>query len=204
MHLMHWVSRNRRLRGLPIVAALALTACATTPAPPPDYDALFATARDFAEAGRIDAALETYRRAAEADRSRKEPWQQMAVLNFAAARPVSALAAAEETLQRDPGDVAANRVFIASGIQIAQQAMQRLLAAGAKHDDDDLLHAQELVTLMGQVFGEDKLIPDQAKARYARRAVQQYRATQAKQSRVRVPEEKSKPRPNPFEVLGGD
>lgn len=201
---MQWVSRHRPLRGLLVFGALALAACATTSAPPPGYDVLFATARDLADAGRIDAAMETYRRAAAADGSRKEPWQQMAALNFAAGRPVPALVAAEETLQRDPADVSANRVFIASGMQVAQQAMQRLLAAGTKPDDADLLRARELVKQMGQVFGEDRLVSDQAKARYARRAVQHYRAAQARQSRTRAPEEKSKPRRDPFEVLGGD
>lgn len=204
MQVMSGVSRHRQLRGLLVVGALALAACATTSAPPPGYAALFATARDLADAGRVDAALQTYRRAAAADGSRKEPWQQMAVLNLAAGRPVPALVAADETLQRDPADVAANRVFIASGMQVAQQAMQRLLAAGAKPDDDELLRAQQLVNRMGQVFGEDRLVSDRAKARYARRAVQQYRAAQARLPRTPAPEQQSKPRRDPFEVLGGD
>lgn len=205
MQVMQRVSPRRQLHALVLLAALALGACATTSQPPaPDYDALFASARDFADAGRTEAALNTYRRAADADPSRKEPWQQMAALNFAAGRPVSALVAAEETLQRDPGDASANEVFIASAMQIAGHAMQRLLAAGAKPDDGDLLRAQELVKKMGQVFGEDALVSNQIKARYARRAVQQYRAAQAKQSQNRVPEDKIKRRPDPLEVLGGD
>lgn len=190
-------------RWLVLVGAVALGSCATTPVPaPPDYEALFATAGSFAEAGRTQAALDTYHRAAAAAPSRKEPWQRIAAIQLAAGRPVRALVAAEETLQRDPADAVANEVFIVSGMQVAQQAMQRLLAAGAKHDDADLARARELVARMGQVFGDDALIPDEAKARYARRAVQQYRAAQAKQ--LKSPEEKSKPRPDPFEILGGD
>ena len=192
-------------RWLLLVAALVLGSCATVPVPaPPDYDALFATAGSLADEGRDAAALETYHRAAAAAPSRKEPWQRIAKINLAAGRPVRALVAAEETLQRDPADAVANEVFIVSGMQIAEQAMQRLLAAGAKHDAADLARAQELVARMGQVFGDDAVIPDEAKTRYARRAIQQYRAAQAKQLKSRTPEEDSRPRPDPFEVLGGD
>lgn len=196
-------ARNHQ-RSLVLVAALALGSCATVSAPPPPgYDELFALAGDLVQAGRTQAALDAYRGAAMAAPSRKEPWQKIAVINFEAGRPVRALVAAEETLQRDPADAVASEVYIASGMQVAQHAIQRLLAAGAKHDDDDLVRAQELVAKMAQVFGHEALVPDEAKARYARRAVQQYRAAQARQAKSRAPEE-SKPAPDPFEVLGGD
>lgn len=191
---------------LVFASSLAVASCATMPVPAlPDYDALMASASGLAEAGRTQAALDTYHRATAVAPSRKEPWQRMAVINLEAGRPARALVAAEETLQRDPADAVANQVFIVSGMQIAQQAMQRLLAAGAGHDDADLARARDLVARMGQVFGDDALIPDEAKLRYARRAVQQYRAAQAaRSSKTRTPEEKSKTRPDPFEVLGGD
>jgi len=205
MEIMQLLARPAASRGLVLAGALALGSCATVAVPaPPDYDALFAAAGSFAEAGRTQAALDTYQRAARAAPSRKEPWQRIAAINLAQGRHVRALVAAEETLQRDPADAVANEVFIVSGMQIAEQAMQRLLAAGAKHDAADLARARELVARMGQVFGDDALIPDDAKARYARRAIQQYRAAEAKQLKDRAPEENSKPRPDPFDVLGGD
>lgn len=204
-HPMQMPSCHHFSRWLVLVGAVALVSCATVPVPaPPDYDALFATAGSLADEGRAQAALDTYHLAAAAAPSRKEPWQRIAAINLAAGRPVRALVAAEETLQRDPADSVANEVFIVSGMQIAQEAMQRLLAAGAKHDAADLARARELVARMGQVFGDDALIPDEAKTRYARRAIQQYRAAQAKQLKSRTSEEDSKPRPDPFEVLGGD
>lgn len=53
---------------------------------------------------------------------------------------------------------------------------------------------------MGQVFGAESLVPDDVKARYAKRAAVQCATTKA---RLREP---SPPRPqaDPFEVLGGD
>ena len=202
---MQWSSCRALPRWLVLMGAVAVGSCATVPEPaPPDYDVLFAAAGSLADAGRAQAALDTYHRAAVAAPSRKEPWQRIATINLAAGRPVRALVAAEETLQRDPADAVANEVFIASGMQIAEQAMQRLLAAGAKHDAADLARAQDLVARMGQVFGDDAVIPDEAKTRYARRAIEQYRAAQAKQLKSRASEENSKPPPDPFEVLGGD
>ena len=192
-------------RWLVLAGALALGSCASVPvSAPPDYDALFAMAGSLAEEGRAQAALDTYHLAAAAAPSRKEPWQRIAAMNLAAGRPGRALVAAEETLQRDPADAVANEVFIVSGMQIAQEAMQRLLVAGAKHDDADVARARKLVATLGQVFGDDAVIPDEARKRYARLAVQQYRAAQAKQSKSPITEEKSKPRRDPLEVLGGD
>lgn len=190
---------------LVMTPVLLLAACAT-PAPlrpPAGYEELLVMAHEFAESGHAEAALEMYTRAATADPARKEPWQRIARMNLAAGRPARALVAAEEALQRDPADGIANDVYIASGMQIAQQAMQRLLAAGVKSDDAALVRAQQLVATMGLVFGEDALIRDEVKTRYARRAVQQYRAAQARQSQGRLPEEKSR-RPDPLDVLGGD
>lgn len=205
MDIMQMLAQPALSRWLVLVGALALGSCATVSVPaPPDYESLVATAGSFAEAGRTQAALDSYHRAAMAAPSRKEPWQRIAAINLAAGRPVRALVAAEETLQRDPADAVAHEVFIVSGVQVAEQAMQRLLAAGAKHDAADLARARELVARMGQVFGDDALIPDEARTRYARRAVRQYRAAQAKQLKCPTPEENSKPRPDPFDVLGGD
>ena len=205
MDIMQLLARPTLSRGLVLAGALALGSCATVSEPaPPGYDSLFATAGSLAEADRTQEALDTYHRAAAAAPSRKEPWQRIAAIHLAAGRPVRALVAAEETLQRDPADAVANEVFIVSGMQVAEQAMQRLLAAGAKHNDADIARARELVARMGQVFGDDAVIPDEAKTRYARRAIQQYRAAQAKQLKSRTSGEDSKPRPDPFEVLGGD
>lgn len=195
---------RNRAAGL-MIPVLLLAACATQAPvrPPAGYEELLAMAHGFAQSGHSEAALEMYARAATAEPARKEPWQRIARMNLEAGRPARALVAAEEALQRDPADAIANDVYIASGMQIARQAMQRLLAAGVKPDEDALVRAQQLVATMGMVFGEDALIRDEVKTRYARRAVQQYRAAQARQSQERPPEEKSR-RPDPLDVLGGD
>lgn len=124
-------SRSRSaIAALVLIATLA--ACATTPQPePPGYADLLALGQ-AAEAGQPAAALDAYTRAAQVDPSRKEPWLRIAMLHRDAGRPVQALAAAEETLQRDPSDVVANEVFIGSGLQIARQTMQRLRPAASR------------------------------------------------------------------------
>ena len=198
----------RRLLAGAAVSAFALAlvlGCASAPTPqPPGYEDLFANASELARNGHGQAALGIYGLAAAADPSRKEPWQQMASMHMAAARPVHALVAADEALQRDPSDALANEVYIASAMQVSRQAMQRLLAAGVEPSEDDLRGAQQLVSMLGLVFGDDELISDEVKARYAERAVQQFRRAQARHTQRPPPQEKSRPPPDPLEVLGGD
>ena len=183
------------------VLALALGSCTSVPAEPetPGYDDLVALAQASAEAGHTRAALDAYKRAAAADPARKQPWQQIALLHLEAGRPVQALAAAEATLQRDPADAIANKVFIASGLQVARDALQRLRAAGDAPTDDDRARARDLVAVMGQVFGAESLVPEDVKVRYAKRAAEQCKAAQADLLKA----ERSK-QPDPLDMLGGD
>ncbi|MBA3485769.1 MAG: hypothetical protein H0T88_01020 [Lysobacter sp.] len=88
-------------------------------------------AGEFSASGNDRAAMELYRHAAAMAPARKEPWQHLAWMNLASGRPRLALVAAEEVLHRDPSDETASEVYIASSLEIARDAMQRLLASGA-------------------------------------------------------------------------
>lgn len=183
-------------------------ACTTAPSVPPIsrpvYDDLLAMAEDYSAHGNQKIAIELYRQAAQTEPTRKEPWQHIARMQLEAGRPIPALVAAEEVLQRDPADPLANEVYLASAMQIAQRAMQRLLASGAMAEADELERAQQLAKTMGRVFGEDALISDEARSRYARRAVQRYLERQAPAA-PSPPKKPKQARPrDPLEVLGGD
>ncbi|MDQ3287519.1 MAG: hypothetical protein M3Q42_04530 [Pseudomonadota bacterium] len=161
-------------------------------------------AADFSQSGNEEVALELYRHAAMTEPAHKEPWQHIARLNLEAGRPIHALAAAEEVLQRDPSDALANEVYVASAMQVASNAAQRLVASGARPKAEDLARAQQLVTTMGLVFGEDALISDEAKDRYARRAVQRYLEGRAPGKAARPPDAKPERPRDPLDVLGGE
>ncbi|MDQ3511831.1 MAG: hypothetical protein M3414_09175 [Pseudomonadota bacterium] len=95
-------------------------------------------AGEFSASGNDRAAMELYRHAAAMAPARKEPWQHLAWMNLASGRPRLALVAAEEVLHRDPSDETASEVYIASSLEIARDAMQRLLESGAAPGEGDL------------------------------------------------------------------
>lgn len=180
------------------------TAPSSLPASLPAYHDLLAMAADFSAADRDELAIELYRHAAATEPARKEPWLHIARLNLEAGRPVLALVAAEEVLQRDPSDAIANEVYISSAMQIADRAMQRRLASGAAPGAHDVARAQRLVETMAMVFGEDTLMSDEAKSRYARRAVQRYLQRRAAEPPTPATDPKKERPRDPLEVLGGD
>lgn len=188
--------------GMALVVSM-LVACASTeedlPATP-DYEELMSLAEASVASGATAAAIQSYELAAQVAPDRKQPWQSLALLYSRAGRPVSALAAAERTLQRDPADAIANQVFIDSGTLVYRQTLQRLRGSGAKVGSDAHRQTREIVGVMGQVFGDETLVPDSVKARLAKRAAQECRAL-----RARAPVLVEPPRqPDPLEVLGGD
>lgn len=194
------VTRCYPPRATSAALALALCACATSPEPQVrSYEQWVALAQVLVDADRPSAAIRAYRHAAVADPARKEPWRHIASLSLGAGRPVPALAAAEETLQRDPTDPGANEVFIAAGLQAASQAVQRLAIAGESPGIEATTRARELAVLMEQVFGVESLVPEHFKADHAKLA-----AKQCKPAAATAPPEKEqpKPRPDPLDVLG--
>lgn len=187
-------------RATSAVLALALCACATSPEPQVrGYEQWVDLAQVLVDADRPNAAIKAYREAAAADPARKEPWRHIASLSLEAGRPVPALAAAEEALQRDPTDAGANEVFIAAGLQVASQAMQRLAVAGKSPGIEASARARELAALMGQVFGAESLIPEHIKADFAKLAEKQCKPAEARPA----PEKDTpEPPPDPLDVLG--
>ena len=178
--------------------ALLLGGCATLGVEQaPGYQELFDQAEAELAAGEPDDARLAFARAARADPVRKEPWQRIAALDAQSGRPLQAMAAAAEVLQRDPGDAEAERAFLDGALAAAQQALARLdggdAARLAPYGD---AAAQLVATLVG-LYGEEA-IPAEVRERLARKAVEQFKSTRP--IRREAPE---KAPSDPLDVLGG-
>ena len=181
------------------VAALVFSAsaCSMTRESADDYSRIFAVAEADVGAGRVDAAIASFDRAAMADPTRKEPWLRMAQLQFDAGNYGRAIVAAEEVLQRDPDDPVADSVLTVAGLRIASQSLQRLEGNGALASATARTEAERLAHAMRDTMGEAILGSAEPEAP-ARRATPRRRATQP------TPEPKRKPTvANPFGALGG-
>ena len=181
------------------VAALVFSAsaCSMTRESADVYSRNFAVAEADVGAGRVEAAIASFDRAAMADPTRKEPWLRMAQLQFDAGNYGRAIVAAEEVLQRDPDDPVADSVLTVAGLRIASQSLQRLEGNGALASATARTEAERLAHAMRDTMGEAILGSAEPEAP-ARRATPRRRATQP------TPELKRKPTvANPFGALGG-
>lgn len=195
------------LSRLPRVIALSLllVACASTPeAPAPGYAELIVLAEDADGAGQHDAALAAYERASLADPARKEPWQRIAQMHHERGHLAFALAAAEQTLQRDPADEVANAIYVDAGLRVAADALRRRRLAGTP-DPTSQAQARDIAALLVDIYGADSVVPASLQKLYARRGEQRCRATSAR-ARAVTPEKPAipKPRRDPLEMLGED
>ena len=173
------------------VAALVFSAsaCSMTRESADDYSRIFAVAEADVGAGRVEAAIASFDRAAMADPTRKEPWLRMAQLQFDAGNYGRAIVA--------PDDPVADSVLTVAGLRIASQSLQRLEGNGALASATARTEAERLAHAMRDTMGEAILGSAEPEAP-ARRATPRRRATQP------TPEPKRKPTvANPFGALGG-
>ncbi|MGY0556680.1 hypothetical protein [Lysobacter sp. A421] len=191
-------------RYLPAAALLVvLSGCATvslgSKAGYPEYmaEADAAVRDDLPE-----QALQAYRQAALADPARKQPWQQIALLQAQAGQPEAALVACQEVLRRDPADQQAGELFIDSGLDIAQETLRRLRATDAAQVEPRRKPAEALLAQIIEVFGE-QAIPAGILDQHAKKAIEAYRSRLPRRS-VPLPGEPLPEQPvaDPLDVLG--
>lgn len=108
-------------------------------------------------AGKVESALVVFDLAAQADPTQKEPWLRTAQLQFDAGNYGRAIVAAQEVLQRDPTDMAADSVLTVSGLRIASESLHRLQGNGALASESARAEAERLAATMRSTMGDDIL-----------------------------------------------
>lgn len=202
------VLHNTLTRSLLVWLTLALAGCATFNAQSAwplggdadgEYEELMAIAETHAAVGETEAAVAAFQQAAAADGARKEPWLRIAHLRAANGEAELALIAAGEVLRRDPSDTSASDIYLASGLQIAIETLQRLRAS----DTDQQLHhrpqAQALLETLSQIYAMPEVLPDEVQQSLAQKAVEQWQRENPRQEAETV-----EPVASPLDILGGD
>ena len=199
----------------PVVACLLasgllfLGACSSAPKSvaaimPPSYAELMASAEDAHRKGGVVEAMGFYEKATKADPSKKQPWARIAQAQFDARNYGSAIAAAQEVLQRDTTDVTAKSIMAVSGLRVSANALEQLRLAnalgGSTRDE-----AQALARIMRDALGESILPPPVAAPTANEKPVVRppiRRAAPATPSAAE-PTPAAEPKRNPFDALKG-
>ena len=189
---------------------LFLGACSSAPKTvsaimPPSYAELMASAEDAHRKGGVVEAMGFYEKATKADPSKKQPWARIAQAQFDARNYGSAIAAAQEVLQRDTSDVTAKSIMAVSGLRVSANALEQLRLAnalgGSTRDE-----AQALARIMRDALGESILPPPvtapTANEKPAVRPAPVRRAAPAAPSAAE-PTPAAAPKRNPFDALKG-
>ena len=148
-----------QLSRLGAAAALvaALSACNTTPPtvpPAPQLQDLLADASKASAAGDKEAAVNLWKKSAEAFPKEKAPWSSIAQTRYEAGQYGEAIQAALEVLVRDPNDTVANSIIAVSGLRLSTRALNDLsrqnnLSGSIKTE------AQDLAKLLRQSLGSE-------------------------------------------------
>ncbi|WP_411832389.1 tetratricopeptide repeat protein [Pseudoxanthomonas mexicana] len=187
--------------GLALMAALA--ACATPSKKKlPDFAALMEQADAAVGNGRVDEALQLLESAGKADPVRKDAWLRAARLQFEAGNYARAIVAAEEALQRDPGDQSADGIITVAGFRIASSSLQRLKANGALVSDSARKEAEVLAATLKDTLGDDILAPPPATPR--RRAATPRPLSPSTPAQPARPVAAPAPSGDPFQKIGGN
>ncbi|MES2300169.1 MAG: hypothetical protein V4582_24260 [Pseudomonadota bacterium] len=143
------------------LCAAVLGACASAPAllqKPPTLDELMAKASQAAAGGQREAAIASWRAAAQAFPAEKTPWIQMAQSKYDAGQYGDAIVNAQEVLVRDPNDKLANSIIAISGLRLSTRALgdlsrQNGLSGSLRSE------SQDLAKLLRESLGEAVLVP---------------------------------------------
>lgn len=178
---------------------------------PPTYDQLMEQAEARMSALDVNGAKALFSQAADADPVRKEPWYQLAQINFGQRSYGKAIVDAQEVLQRDSTDMKAENILTVAGLRVAADALGRL------HDEADLrgpahVEAEKLAEKMRQTLGQDVLVPqstDTGSSASSRKRAAQRRVSRPVEHERSAPSAPAKPQPvapsssNPFQSLPG-
>ncbi|MCY7315834.1 MAG: hypothetical protein LH480_09490 [Rubrivivax sp.] len=160
---------------------LVLSACSLAPklepkeAPPaPTFEALMAGATKARQEGSVSKERDTYRAAAAAHPTRKEPWSKLAESYFEARDYGNSILAAQEVLQRDASDSVATSMLAVSGLRVSTAALSSLRNQKSLNSDTRA-QAEDIVKSLREVLGENVLVPAPAAVPVAAPAAPQAR-----------------------------
>jgi hypothetical protein len=126
--------------------------------PTPSLEALLADASKAKLEGSVSKERETYRAAAAAYPTRKEPWGKLAESYFEVSDYGNAILAAQEVLQRDAADPVATSMLAVSGLRVSTTALAALRQQQSLRSDTRA-QAEEIVKSLREVLGESVLVP---------------------------------------------
>ncbi len=169
---------------------------------PPTYAELMASAEDAQRKGGVVEAMGFYEKATKADPSKKQPWARIAQAQFDARNYGSAIAAAQEVLQRDTADVTAKSIMAVSGLRVSANALEQLRLAnalgGSTRDE-----AQALARIMRDALGESILPPPVSTPTPAAGDRPVVRPPVRRATPEPAPAPATEPKRNPFDALKG-
>jgi outer membrane murein-binding lipoprotein Lpp len=162
---------GRQLTLVVCLAVLSLAGCSSTPkdeankvkdlAPTTEPLAEYMSRAQVAEAtegGRERARL-IYRDAAQAYPADKRPWLRLAQSYFDFADYGNAVLAAQEVVQRDPGDHTAQGVLAVSGLRISTAALSALRSQNNLVGTPARTEAESMARNLRSLLGESVLVP---------------------------------------------
>lgn len=163
-----------------------------------EYGEWMTTAETHAALGEVDSAVVAFQAAAGHAPARKEPWLRIARLRASNGEPAQAMIAAGEVLRRDPGDVSASDIYLASGLQIAVDTLQRLRASDSDRHARFQPQAKAVVDLLTQIYAAGDVLPEAVARDLARDAVEHWKRENPRQA------DQPERAPSPLDILGGD
>lgn len=162
-----------------VISVALLAACGSQPktaatsplaSTTPALEQFLSDASRSRQEGARGVERDTYRKAAQAYPTSKEPWLKLAESYFEGQDYGNAILAAQEVLQRDASDKVANSLLAVSGLRVSSAA---LLTLRGQQDlsVDTRDQAQDVVKTLREVLGEPVLVPKPAEPRAASNSV---------------------------------
>lgn len=174
------------------------------------YDQLMQQADALYKAEDVEGAKTVYRKAADADPTRAQPWYQLAKINFDQQNYGRAIVDAQEVLKRNPTDPNAESILTVAGLRVAVEALSHLHEETNVHGPAHL-EARKLAAKMRETLGQNVLVPPAAKPKrtYKRPSSSKKRRTVQRATPVPIPDTSksaqtnSSSGSNPFQSLPG-
>lgn len=152
-----------------LLGLVMLGGCATPPPPEkiepatPSLEQFLTDASAARRDGNAVRERDTYRLAAQAYPTSKEPWLRLAQGYFDQSDYGNAILAAQEALMRDASDKVAASVLAVSGLRVSATALQSLRAQ-QNLTADTRQQAHDIVRTLREALGEPVLVPQVAEA----------------------------------------
>ena len=140
---------------------LILAACGTFPEKPSgvvSVEQAMAQAEEAGKLGQLDKAYAALSESAKANPTRKEPWLKSAQLSFESGNYGHAIVAAQEALQRDGTDRAAQSIVAVSALRLATRTLSDMVRQD-RLNGSVRTEAETLAKSLRDSLGETILVP---------------------------------------------